>query len=145
MLLLPGVVAFVVPLSLARSGTSPSFSGMMLVAIGARLLALCVHAFFTQGRGTLAPWDPPQHLVTSGPYRWSRNPMYIAVLLIVTGWAVAFASPMLRWYALLLLIAFNVRIRVSEEPWAAATFGEAWFDYRARTPRWFCWSPSTRE
>jgi protein-S-isoprenylcysteine O-methyltransferase Ste14 len=43
------------------------------------------------GRGTLAPWEPPRALVVSGPYRHSRNPMYVAVLVILSRWAVRLA------------------------------------------------------
>jgi protein-S-isoprenylcysteine O-methyltransferase Ste14 len=36
--------------------------------------------------------DPPRHLVSSGPFVFSRNPMYVGVSLILFGWAMAFGS-----------------------------------------------------
>jgi len=93
-LALPGRVAFAAPLWLARHGR------------------------------TVAPRAPPRKLVTSGPYRLSRNPMYIGVIDVLLGYALAVA------------IAFHLRVLVSEEPWARRTFGADWEDYRARVPRW---------
>jgi protein-S-isoprenylcysteine O-methyltransferase Ste14 len=49
-------------------------SALVLVGLGTLLLLWCVREFYVSGRGTLAPWDPPRHLVTGGPYRFSRNP-----------------------------------------------------------------------
>ncbi len=63
--------------------------GVPLLGLGTVLLLWCVRDFYVAGRGTLAPWDPPRHLVTVGLYRVSRNPMYLAVLLVLTGWAIA--------------------------------------------------------
>jgi protein-S-isoprenylcysteine O-methyltransferase Ste14 len=95
-----------------------------------------VREFYVAGRGTLAPWAPPQHLVVSGPYRFSRNPMYIAVGLILAGWAVLYQSPALWIYALLVGLAFHLRVLFGEEPRLARTFGAAWESYRAVTKRW---------
>lgn len=92
--------------------------------------------FYVAGRGTLAPWAPPQQLLTSGPYRFSRNPMYLGVLTILAGWCVLWDSPALLGYALLFAIGFHLRVLIAEEPWAARRFGEEWSRYRARVRRW---------
>lgn len=137
-LALPGVVAFLVPLLLARAG-SAAFSnpwGLVLLGVGVILLLVCVREFYVAGRGTLAPWAPPTALVITGPYQWSRNPMYVAVLLIIAGWAVGFRSWPLAFYTLVLIVAFHLRIVLHEEPWLARTFGEAWDQYRKRVSRW---------
>jgi len=138
-LALPGVVAFLIPLWLFVPGDSlrPSrWWGLVFVASGSALLAACIREFFVAGRGTLAPWHPPQALVVSGPYRRSRNPMYVAVLLILSGWAISYSSWALVLYALAALVLFHLRILWHEEPRLARTFGGNWVGYRARVPRW---------
>lgn len=136
-LALPGVVAFIVPLLWLRpTDVSPGYVGMIFVAAGTSLLLWCVGEFYVAGRGTLAPWSPPKHLVTTGPYRWSRNPMYIGVLLILWGWAAGFQTRTLAVYAVAFTIGFHLRVLLAEEPWAARTFGSEWEGYKAAVPRW---------
>jgi protein-S-isoprenylcysteine O-methyltransferase Ste14 len=137
---LPGVIAYAVPLTLARAALAGPYAhgaGAALVLAGTLLLLACVREFYVAGRGTLAPWSPPEQLVSSGPYRYSRNPMYVGVATILAGWAVLFASRPLALYALGVVVAFQLRVLLFEEPWAAREFGAAWQDYRARVPRWF--------
>lgn len=138
-LLLPGIVAFLVPVLLLwlsgdlRLGNP---AGLALLLAGAVILLVCTVEFHRVGKGTLAPWSPPEELVTSGPYRYSRNPMYVGVLLILAGWAVtAWSLPMLV-YMLVAAAAFHVRIVRAEEPWLAAEFGSAWREYSSTTRRW---------
>jgi protein-S-isoprenylcysteine O-methyltransferase Ste14/pimeloyl-ACP methyl ester carboxylesterase len=136
---LPGLVAFAVPLLIAsprvREG---SFNALALILLlpGLALLLWCVRDFFVTGKGTLAPWDPPRNLVSSGPYRVSRNPMYVGVSLMLWGWAIAFASWGLVLYALIVMVAFHLRVVFNEEPYLARTHARRWDDYRARVPRW---------
>lgn len=87
--------------------------------------------------GTLAPWAPPRHLVVTGPFRFSRNPIYIAVVLILWGWAAGSQSRAVAWYALAVMLAFHLRVIYGEEPWLARTHGDEWEKYKARVPRWF--------
>jgi protein-S-isoprenylcysteine O-methyltransferase Ste14/pimeloyl-ACP methyl ester carboxylesterase len=138
-LALPGLVAFVAPLLIARSeiraGAFNAFALLLLIP-GITLLIWCVRDFLVTGKGTLAPWDPPRNLVSSGPYRFSRNPMYVGVSLILFGWAIAFGSWGLVLYALIVMAAFHLRVLVNEEPYLSHTHGRRWDDYRARVPRW---------
>jgi protein-S-isoprenylcysteine O-methyltransferase Ste14 len=60
--------------------------------MGIFALVWCVRDFYVSGRGTLAPWDPPTRLVIIGLYRFLRNPMYVAVLTILVGWALLYRS-----------------------------------------------------
>jgi pimeloyl-ACP methyl ester carboxylesterase/protein-S-isoprenylcysteine O-methyltransferase Ste14 len=136
-LALPGVTVFAIPLLLLRPPEA-AFNPIALTALvpGLALLLWCVREFYVSGKGTLAPWSPPRHLVTSGPYRHSRNPMYVGVVLILVGWAIAFSSRALWWYALVMFVVFNVAVRIYEEPYNRRTHGGEWPGYKARVPRW---------
>lgn len=138
-LALPGLVAFAAPLLIewprVREGLFNPLALVLLVP-GIALLIWCVRDFLVTGKGTLAPWDPPRLLVSSGPYRFSRNPMYVGVSLILLGWSVAFESSGLLLYALIVATAFHLRVVFGEEPWLARTHGRKWDDYITRVPRW---------
>lgn len=138
-LVLPGTIGVAIPLLLIEPdwrGRGFNLLAVVPLVLGFSLLLSCVREFYVRGKGTLAPWSPPLHLVTSGPYRWSRNPMYVAMSSLLLGWAWAFQSLPLIWYALFMIAAFHVRILLGEEPRLAREFGDAWLSYRARAPRW---------
>ena len=135
-LALPGTVAFAVPLLLVDHPRRFDSPGFILLLPGIVGLFACVRAFYVEGRGTLAPWSPPKHLVVSGLYRYSRNPMYVSVVLILWGWAAGFHSRALAIYVAAVMVAFHLRVVFGEEPWLAQTHGEAWHRYKAAVPRW---------
>jgi protein-S-isoprenylcysteine O-methyltransferase Ste14 len=135
---LPGLVAYVIPLLIhAAAGWTPfAWIGLPLLVAGTALLLWCVRDFYVAGKGTLAPWAPPSRLVVVGLYRVSRNPMYVAVSLVLLGWAAAFRSLRLSVYAAAVVLMFHLRVVFGEEPWLARRYGEEWERYRARVPRW---------
>jgi protein-S-isoprenylcysteine O-methyltransferase Ste14 len=135
-LVCPGTVAFIVPWLLRPNDGRVHEIGIPILVVGVALLSWCVRDFYVAGRGTLAPWAPPERLVIVGLYRLSRNPMYVAVLTILCGWAATFASPALWTYAAIMAIAFHLRVILGEEPWLARTHGAQWTSYRSRVPRW---------
>jgi protein-S-isoprenylcysteine O-methyltransferase Ste14 len=136
---LPGMVAFALPLWLAAGKTPAGWalSGGVLVVIGAAGLLRCVRGFYVTGEGTLASWSPPRKLVTVGLFRYTRNPMYVSVLLILLGWAVLFRSAAHLVYAAAVGAVFHLHVVFAEEPWAERVFGDEWRAYRDRVPRWF--------
>ncbi len=137
-LLLPGVVAFLAPALLVPQLTTRMFhiAGGVPFILGAVVLLWCVRDFYVAGRGTLAPWDPPRHLVRVGLYRYSRNPMYVGVLLILVGWIAGFRTRGLVIYTIVVAILFHLRVLLHEEPWLARTFPGEWPGYKSRVPRW---------
>lgn len=138
-LALPGIVAFAIPIywliSTSRTEVVQPL-GLLLLVVGCIGLLWCVRDFYVFGKGTLAPWSPPRHLVTAGLYRYSRNPMYVSVLLILLGWAVSFDGRGLYWYAILTAVAFQLRVVLFEEPWLARTHPAGWEHYVRRVRRW---------
>jgi len=142
-LALPAVVAYALPIGLglgAGAGIVPW--GLGVAAVGTVAVIRTVIDFFTRGHGTLAPWDPPRELVTTGLFAWCRNPMYIGVLVTITGWAVTFRSIALAGYSAAAAFAFHVRVVLVEEPWASETFPDDWPNYRQQVPRWLPCRPT---
>jgi protein-S-isoprenylcysteine O-methyltransferase Ste14 len=138
-LVLPGVAAFLVPLTIFLPHPPVTLDplGFLPLLLGVALLLSTVREFYVAGRGTLAPWSPPEQLVTTGLYRFSRNPMYVAVVLVLVGWAAVLHSWPLLVYGLVLALAFHLRVVFGEEPWLARTHGDGWSRYERQVPRWF--------
>ena len=137
-LVLRGTMGFLVPLVIQQEWPSPArhWWALVIVAAGTALLAWCVREFYVAGKGTLAPWSPPEHLVTTGPFRYSRNPIYVAMLAIIAGWALFYASRALGIYLAVMIALFHIRTLLGEEPTLAREFGPAWDAYRGRVRRW---------
>ena len=151
-LLLPFTVTIVVPATLLRNEPAPSltlgsFGGLLLIAVGLTLVALTIHHFATLGKGTLAPWDPPRHLVVRGIYRHVRNPMISGVLLVVVGESLLFESGAVGLWAVTVFAINAVYSPLVEEPGLLARFGEDYRVYKQHVPRWLPlarpWNPET--
>lgn len=143
---LPFVVTIVVPLWIgSRNGTrlqfAPSvpllaaqFAGLFLLATGLALFLSSLRRFAVDGRGTLAPWDPPRHLVVMGPYRYVRHPMISGVNLVLLGESlILLSSPHVSWAAIFFVIN-ALYIPLFEEPQLRDRFGAAYERYRRHVP-----------
>ena len=146
-LVLPFTVAVGIPLWLARRdmitfrvGSDAlqllqQVAGLCLLTVGGILFVASLRRFAVEGRGTLAPWDPPRRLVVRGPYRYVRNPMISGVVFVLFGEALLLLSrPHLMW-ALIFAGINCVYIPLLEEPMLAARFGEDYREYCRHVPR----------
>jgi protein-S-isoprenylcysteine O-methyltransferase Ste14 len=136
---LPGVFAGLVPWIIASADPwrgRGSGIGAPVLAAGLVVLVWCVRDFYVSGKGTLAPWAPPRRMVVVGLYRFMRNPMYVGVLLIVSGTALLTGSPLVAFYLVALGAGFHLRVRLHEEPWLSRQFPAEWPRYRDAVPRW---------
>jgi protein-S-isoprenylcysteine O-methyltransferase Ste14 len=99
-------------------------------------LVLWVAALFRRRKTTIKPGDISSSLVTDGPFRFSRNPIYVGMTNILVGTAIALGSlmPWLVVPVFVALVGYNV-IPV-EEAMLAGAFGQSYADYRTKVRRW---------
>ena len=140
----PGGLLVGIPYSLLRSGLEIRrfdlgplwIVGIVAVIVGIAVLVWCTAGFVIFGRGTPNPVDPPRSLVARGIYRRVRNPMYVAIGVILAGEAMLFGSTALIVYAVALMAVFHVFVVSYEEPTLRRLFGSPYDEYCARVPRW---------
>jgi len=139
LILLPGAIAGWIPWYVHTPHPDAPLIhqlGLPLVAVGWGVLLWCARDFARRGRGTPAPYDPPRALVTNGLYRFVRNPMYVGVLVAILGLALWWWSSSVLIYAVVVAIAFHLRVLIYEEPRLTRSFASDFAEYRARVPRW---------
>lgn len=88
------------------------------------------------GKGTLAPFDPPEKLVVRGIYRYVRNPMMLGAFCLLLGESVFFGSlPLLALFVIAVVVNL-IYIPLVEEPGLAKRFDEDYLRYKENVPRW---------
>ena len=135
------IVAGIVPWLLTRwDAGSPSTGlrilGVVVLVAGGALVFETTARFALQGRGTPAPWTPPERFVEHGSYRFVRSPMYLGVLLLVVGQALLLGREILFAWAVAAWLVFTAFLAFYEEPQLRRRFGESYEDYRRRVRRW---------
>lgn len=139
--LAPGVVAGVLPWWLTRWRMGPApvavrIAGAVLVLVAVPSLVRLFVRFVRDGLGTPAPVAPTERLVTTGAYRYVRNPMYLAVVATITGQGLLLNQPVLLGYAAAVWVTVASFVRWYEEPTLARQFGEQYQSYRRAVPAW---------
>ena len=91
---------------------------------------------FRRARTSMVPFNPSTALVTSGPYRLSRNPMYVGMAFLYLGLALALGLVWALALLPLVLVAVDRLVIVREEAYLERRFGDAYRRYRAEVRRW---------
>jgi len=137
---MPGTFAVLFPIVIAEDRTAASGAALglalALFALGIVLYLRSAWDFAVYGRGTPAPIDAPKRLVIRGFYRYTRNPMYVASLTVVVGWATLFGAAIVLAYAVVLFVFFALFVRLYEEPRLGREFGNEYATYVSQVGRW---------
>lgn len=137
----PTIVAGLVPWLLTRWDADEQLAalkalGVLLLAAGGALVLETTTRFALQGRGTPAPWAPPERFVERGSYRFVRSPMYLGVLLLIVGQALLLGREILFLWAGGAWLMFTAILVFYEEPQLRRRFGDDYEDYTRRVRRW---------
>lgn len=144
-ILLPGMSAGLIPYLIVRADLENlharplpfhHYLGVFIFLIGLFILLTCIIDFAVKGKGTLSPIDPTKKLVKTRWYRYSRNPMYVGVMLILLGEVQFMRSADLGIYMILVFLAFTLFIIFIEEPRLRRDFGEEYEEYCRQVRRW---------
>jgi len=110
--------------------------GLLLIISGIVMIFYCFGLFKSFGKGTPVPIEPPKELVIQGIYRYTRNPMYIAYILILYGIFFIFGELFLLFYAITFSFIVHLIVVFYEEKVLQKRFGENYNDYCKKVPRW---------
>ena len=117
------------------SGAAAQFLGSALLVAGLALLVLAGGLFSRADTG-MVPFRDTRVLVTHGLYRYSRNPMYLALALVLLGVAVTVGSTVALLVPVAFLLIMDRRFIRAEERQLQALFGEEYRAYCRRVRRW---------
>ena len=107
---------------------------VLFIAVGAGVTAWSA-LHFLKVKGTPVPFNPPPELVTTGPYRFARDPMLTGVFLLLFGIGFAIKSlSLVVFFTPLYILANVLEIKAIEEPELVKRLGEEYVAYRRRTP-----------
>jgi protein-S-isoprenylcysteine O-methyltransferase Ste14 len=147
-ILVPATVAVYLPRALdpgLRMRGGAAGLGWLLIVPGVLIYLACLLGFLAAG-GTPAIYftrplrhligEEPAGLVSGGLYRYSRNPMYAGVILVIFGQAVLFGSASMALYGVLVFVIFHLVVVMVEEPHLRATRGSDYEGYCRSVPRW---------
>ena len=124
-----------VPLSLSFSTAPRIAAGVLILACGVGLVLSARILFKRTGQSPI-PWKPTPQLILQGPYRFTRNPMYVGVTLFVVGLGLALNNFWISLFAAPALLAVHLIAVLPEEHYLAEKFGESYRSYVARVRRY---------
>jgi protein-S-isoprenylcysteine O-methyltransferase Ste14 len=113
-----------------------NLTGLIAVVVGLALYTWCLVFHFRSYRNSVRVGFSPPHLVTSGPYRVSRNPMYVSGLFVWLGWTIFYGSPAVFIALVLLWSVFAFRVIPHEERLLEGLFGDNYIEYKRSVGRW---------
>lgn len=109
--------------------------GIVFVVIAGFVIFAAFRAF-SRAKTNVEPWKPTTAIVASGVYRFSRNPIYLAMILLYTGAGLLLDSLWVLLFAVPVLFLINFGVILREEKYLTAKFGGEYLDYQKRVRRW---------
>jgi protein-S-isoprenylcysteine O-methyltransferase Ste14 len=109
--------------------------GIVLIAAGILLVAWSGRSF-RKARTQILTSQPATAIVSTGPYQFSRNPIYLGMFLMLAGLAVGFDTLWFLAAAIVLYVVIRFGVIAREEAYLERKFGSVYLDYKARVRRW---------
>jgi protein-S-isoprenylcysteine O-methyltransferase Ste14 len=126
---------FVAPASVPLGRTLGAAAGGLVVVVGVAVI-VSARIWFTRSGQSPTPWTPTPSLIFQGPYRFTRNPMYLGATTILLGLGLALGNLWIDVLAPVALGVVHVIAVLPEEQYLSEKFGDGYTQYRARVRRY---------
>ncbi len=110
-------------------------AGTLLIGAGAILAGWGMWEF-RRARTHIPPHRPTLAVIESGPFRYTRNPLYVALNLLAAGIGLAMANPWILILQVPAIVILHFGVIRREEAYLATKFGRTYLDYKGRVRRW---------
>jgi len=132
------IIGRFVPLLSAYELTTPDryYIGVAIIVISVVVLAIWPIRYFKETGQNVTPWSETPEIIVQGPFKFTRNPMYLMMLIVCVGFAIVFSEV---WILILMpglaLVLYHIAIK-HEEVYLDDKFGESYRAYKNTVRRW---------
>jgi protein-S-isoprenylcysteine O-methyltransferase Ste14 len=112
-----------------------TYTGFILIGFGA-ILNIWTDLVFKKKKTTVKPYEDPTALITVGPFRISRHPMYLGMFLVLSGVAVSHGTLITFVFPFVFVVLMELLFIPFEEKNVERIFGEKYLDYKRKVRRW---------
>jgi len=123
--------------SFLQAPVSVMILGIVIVSVGSALALWATALFKLKGKGTPNPMLPPKNLIISGPYKFTRNPIYLGGTIVLLGESLVYFSLSLFGLSILFSLTLYLSTKFFEEPALVKRFGNSYKAYIRNVPRYF--------
>jgi protein-S-isoprenylcysteine O-methyltransferase Ste14 len=131
---LGGILHYFWPVSVAPRPVAWTLAG--IAGVASMSLALWGAAQLKRAGTAIDPYESSSAIITSGPYAFSRNPLYIAIGLLLAAIGLAFNSVSVLAMLPPWIVVMHFGVVLREERYLAAKFGDTYTSYQRRVRRW---------
>lgn len=133
-LILGGIVTWFYPFPMMPGGLAVIFGNLLFLS-GIGIIAVSF-AQMRKAKTNIEPWKPTTAILDTGLYGISRNPIYVAMILIYFGLSLLFNSIWFLPFLPFCILAIHYGVILREEKYLEVKFGEEYLDYKKRVRRW---------
>ena len=118
-----------------KRGRLSKYVGLLVLEVGAALGAWALGTMIRRGQNP-NPAAEKTELITNGPFRLSRNPVYLGAAIAALGRSIQASSPTGSVLTMVALLYVDRKVVPTEEQYLSERFGETYDEYRSSVPRW---------
>jgi protein-S-isoprenylcysteine O-methyltransferase Ste14 len=112
------------------------YTGIVLCVVGLGILLLCA-VMYRSAKTSILPHTADSNMIETGPFGWSRNPIYLSMLLIFIGISFIADAPAALLFIIPTYLALRYYVIAREEAYLTRRFGDEYTSYQSRVRRWF--------
>jgi len=112
------------------------YVGIVLSILGLGTAVVCA-VMYRKAETSILPHTADSNMIETGPFGWSRNPIYLSMLIVFVGISFIMDAPAALLFAVPVYLALRYYVIAREEAYLTRRFGDEYISYQSRVRRWF--------